>query len=63
MEINVVPQVVELVEEKVVIKDLVDHLTVVMDLYHGNKFVDRAKMHLAPSTNVNEYCLNLMPHL
>ena len=58
-EINVVQQVVELVEEGVVVKDLADHLTVVLEIYQIS-FVERAKMHLAPSTKVKVYCIDLI---
>ena len=53
MEINVVPQVVELVEERVVVEDLEEDVSVVLDVYHQKEFVDQTKMHLAPSTKVN----------
>ena len=47
-------QVAERVEEVVVVKDLAGNLTVVLDIYHYNKFVDQVKMHLAASTTVNK---------
>ena len=57
---HAVPQVVERVEEVVVVKVLVDHLTVVVEIYQYNKFVGRSKMHLASSRKVRECCRNLI---